>query len=85
MHLSQEYACSNHVNHIASSARSYAVAALASVQLLSGFLRPQPGTPLRRLLWNPLHFTLGRGTQLLAWATCLVGEAPRNECSALSV
>ncbi|KAG2446460.1 hypothetical protein HYH02_008452 [Chlamydomonas schloesseri] len=53
----------------------YVVAGLAGFQIIVAFLRPDPGSKLRVLLWNPLHMNLGRAVTLLAWATCLVGAA----------
>ena len=59
--------------------RSYVVAGMAGLQMVVAFMRPDPGTKLRVMLWNPLHMNLGRATTLLAWATCLVGAAVHSE------
>ncbi|KAG2433854.1 hypothetical protein HXX76_008209 [Chlamydomonas incerta] len=57
----------------------YVVAGLAGFQIIVAFMRPDPGTKLRVLLWNPLHMNLGRAATLLAWSTCLVGAAVHSQ------
>ncbi len=51
----------------------YLICGLAGLQLIGAFIRPDPGTKPRKLLWNPLHIYGGRAVVFLSWAACFTG------------
>lgn len=59
--------------YFAHAVMGYLICGLAGLQLIGAFIRPDPGTKPRRLLWNPLHIYGGRAVVFLSWAACFTG------------